>query len=291
MMLKKVVLISVLSLGNGCGGSSGGGGSGNPGINPNGGQGPSDDDANPDVEGFYVVDIIADQNGEKVPTSKLPSMITDGKWFDTCAEGQIFYEDHCYDTVHLSDQQAGFRLESKTKTFVMGPSIEGGWLKNFATKEPYIGLESNWYKHKITWKCGAYTMGCQIPSNIPDGVITTSIGETEYIEELTVLTLFNWGGELPPKSPHVWFMNGTIELKGKVIELPLTLKKLREIYPEHRDGEFIENGYTSMKFDFLSSDLWGVEVEPNPEDRPLRQVRFEVDNNQREEDLQNPDES
>lgn len=231
-------------------------------------------------QGYYPGTATLD--GNKIPITKLPSILAHGKLIAMCDEGQIPYLDHCFDRVHFEVERAGFRLESRTRTFEAWTTASQAWLDTFTTLETWYSNNVT-HGYQLTYKCIAWSSSCAIPSWFRS-LTTKQIGKTHYIGYLTLSTHYRWGGILSGRTVHSWPVQGTITMKGKVYPLPVTKKQVKNVYGNPLSvrtvGKYLE---TIFNYDCIPTILPSCPV--NDDDKQLMHISYKVDNYQREHDV------
>ena len=228
-------------------------------------------------QGYYPGIVALD--GSKIPITKLPSILEQGKLIAMCDEGQIPYLDHCFDSIHFEAEQAGFKLESETRTFEAWTTASQTWLDTFTTIETWNGRNLT-HGYQLTYKCIAWSSSCAIPSWFRS-LKTKKIGKTHYIDYFTLNTHYRWGGALSGRTTHSWPVQGTITMKGKIYPLPVTKKQVKAVYgrssPVRTASKYLE---TIFNYDCNSTILPDCPV--NDDNKPLMHISYNVDNYQRE---------
>ena len=231
-------------------------------------------------QGYYLG--IAALDGSKIPITKLPSILENGKLIDMCDEGQIPYLDRCFDTVHFDAELAGFRLESKTRIFAARTTANQEWLETFTTVGTWNGSNLT-HGYQLTYKCIDWSSSCAIPSWFRI-LKTKKIGKTHYIDYLTLNTHYRWGGVLTGRTTHSWTLQGTITMKGKVYPLPVTKKQVRDVYG-HSSPVRTASKYLETIFNYDCDPTIFPDCSVNDDNKLLMHISYKVNNYQREEDM------
>ena len=231
-------------------------------------------------QGYYTG--IAALDGGKIPITKLPSILERGKLIDMCNKGQTPYLDHCFDTVHLDAERAGFRLESKTRTFEAWTTASQKWLETFTTVSTWNGNNLS-HGYRLTYTCNDWSSSCAIPSWFRK-LLTRKIGKTHYISYLTLYTHYRWGGLLTGRTTYSWPVQGTLTMKGKPYSLPVTRKQVKDVYG-HPSPTRTANKYLEVHFNYDCDPAILPNCSVNNDDKLLMHISYEADNYQREEDI------
>ena len=249
-MFKRMALAGLLAVS--CGDNKGS----NNGPGPGPGPGPGDE------EGFYL--NVKDSDGKGIPVTKFPSILQDGVLLDSCKKGEVFHLDRCWPKILLMDSiffgfgsvEGGILTEA-----VNGTPLSTEWSQAFI---PHSQLgDTSFFTHKTTFRCDdGGGLACRLPSfyNVPVEFQNTT---AQVIQEIWVNTFFFFG--LNEKNDlkdfvHKWFLEGTIQLKGRMFNFPLTVKDLKQVYPEKFIGEGdtlinVEYDWGSMGFNIEDDDF------------------------------------
>lgn len=230
------------------------------------------------LDGYYP-EYITDQAGNRVPISKLPSMIHDDEWFDVCSKGQIPFLDHCFDEISITDKAPGFRLISKSRTFEAFDTLNAEWQ---ASLQQLIPPENGYSTSEALFQKITYGGGeeyIEVPSIVASYNFVTWYKSKWYFKVLEIHTRFAFGGRPQATSPHLWYINGEIELNGTKIKLPATRKQIAQAIGRS-DGErlYFDGMVINFRYNSTLPSVLGEEgYSPNPDEQWLTTVRFEMD--------------
>lgn len=237
-------------------------------------------------------------NGEPFPTSKLPSVLEDGKMIDICKKGQMFHNDICFDEVRYTEHPGFVLLKDGAEVIEINAiDLKPEFLDTLPETKPVRGdADSTTRKQRIT------TAGCS-PGNFitcsaptfwgtnhwlvnlffPGSITTTSIGSTEIANSLSVVTMFSfpsfsiretspdsYGRETTDKA-GIWDLKGSFTLQGQKLDFPITRKDIQNIVGPDKSTDLIETENGRIR---LSYNNWDSRS-PNPSDFKLIIIGYE----------------
>lgn len=265
MKIGFLVLVSSFILLNACGG--GGGSSSN---NPNDGD---DDDSDNNGNGFYFNKATLD--GKRIPITKFPATQS-GDLLDACKAGMVQFLDQCWDKIHLSDEEIGFKLE-KSGEIHEEKTVSDRWYDSLTQ------VDTGQYFDSIKFKCPVSGEQWCWSSTFYGGTGIRINKDNRSINDLTIHSYFFWGQKTGFQDPyiHAWFVNGTIKLKGKIYNLPITVADLIDAY-----GEEISESNTKVSTEFgfinfraidsiFTDVVKNIKVPERWEDRQIVTIKFD----------------
>ncbi|RYZ89315.1 MAG: hypothetical protein EOP04_07150 [Proteobacteria bacterium] len=269
-MKKTLVFASFFSLTVACGKSGGGGGAQGPIAPVPNGTGGGGDDASGNA-GFY--DGLQDLNDKLIPITKIPSILVDGKFVDTCKPGQSMHLDECYDEVHFFDKP-GFRFVKPGKEVTESGLLSNEWLNSFAKKDAVSN--DFWLDHRRTFKCTEWCPSQTVYGSFggsPTVVVEKAEGGFQLGSHTSFYTYFAFGGRLA-KPEHLWLLNGSLTVNGRTIKLPITRRQFKEVFPEMVNDR-LDTHWGQIQFSWEEEGLGFKNLPLNEDDRHLVTIDYE----------------
>lgn len=197
---------------------------------------------------IMLLTVLAGCGGSKQENSNSGFSLT-----NSCITGKIAHLGHCYDSIHISDENIGFRLKSKSREIIVSEFDNKEWLDSLVPDDIHQikGQYSNIYYYTASNDAGFFTH------------LTPMMGWVETPDGKKRIDFLSIRLALSSNENHLhWkWLEGSIKMNGRIYTLPINFQHLKDAYQgkldPYDDGVGFEVLHRDKKISFLSRSPYG----------------------------------